>query len=84
MIFTAAKPDQQNMIRDFPNTTSYWLKTVALSVVEDDYGLDREIAWRSPGDVRPIGRLDGSCSDRYGALRAHFDTREEWLCCRAV
>ena len=32
----------------------------------------------------PIGRLDGSCSDRYGALRAHFDTREDWLCCRAV
>ncbi len=61
--------------RDFPDATSYWPQTVALSAVEDDYGLDREIAWRSPGVVGLIGRLDGSCSDRYGALRAHFDTR---------
>ena len=33
---------------------------IALSAVEDEYGRDQEIAWRSPGVVGPIGRLDGS------------------------
>ena len=30
-----------DLTRDFPDTISYWPKTVALSAVEDDYGLGR-------------------------------------------
>ncbi len=41
--------------RDSPDTTSYWPKTVALSVAEYDYGLGREIAWWSPGVVGRLG-----------------------------
>ncbi len=47
--------DISQFTRDFPDTTFYWPKMVALSVVEDEYGLEREIAWWSPGVVGRLG-----------------------------
>ncbi len=44
--------------QDFPDTNSYWPKTVALLAVEDDYGLGREIAGLSIGVVGPIKQLE--------------------------
>ena len=44
--------------QDFPDTNSYWPKTVALPAVEDDYGLGRENAGLSIGVVEPIWRLE--------------------------
>ena len=37
--------------RDFPGISSYCPMTVARSAVEDDDGLDREIAWRPYNSV---------------------------------
>ncbi len=35
-----------HLSRDFPDTTSYWPKTVALSAVEDDSSSGSRFAWR--------------------------------------
>jgi hypothetical protein len=52
------------MNRDFPDSTSSWPKTVAVSAVEGNSGFDWDIAWRSPGFVEPIWRLNGGCTVR--------------------